>query len=239
MRPCVRWRPPRPPSCWLSTPTASMAAIPPGCTTWASTGWPAERSRSAVAGAPTCWSGSGWTGSTRWDSSTPSTVRCAHFPRARSTWSATTRPSRRQGGCSAMSRDTIDVVLVHPELLGLYGDRGNALALRHRARARDLDVRLVEVVAGEPVPVSADLYLVGGGEDASMVLSHRLLVEDGGLQRALENGAACLAVCAGLQMLSQEFTGPDGAVRRGLGILDVRCPRLTGARAVGEVVVRA
>lgn len=135
-----------------------------------------------------------------------------------------------------MAPEPIDVVLVHPDLLGLYGDRGNALALRHRARLHGLEVRLVEAPAGSPVPDSADLYLVGGGEDASMLLSHRLLTEDGGLQRALERGAPCLAVCAGLQMLSEEFVGPDNDPHPGLGVLDVRCPRLEGERAVGEVV---
>lgn len=134
--------------------------------------------------------------------------------------------------------ESLDVVLVHPDLLGLYGDRGNALALRHRAAGHGIAVRLLEVTAGQPVPVGADIYLVGGGEDATMLLSHRLLVEDGGLRKALEAGAPCLAVCAGFQMLSQEFTGPDGVGREGLGLLDAHCGRLPGKRAVGEIVTR-
>jgi hypothetical protein len=137
-----------------------------------------------------------------------------------------------------MAVDRIDVVVVHPDLLGLYGDRGNGLALRQRAAAHGIEARLLPVAAGEPVPSSADVYLVGGGEDASMLLSHRLLVEDGGLQRALADGRPCLAVCAGFQMLSEQFVGPDGVARAGLGLIDATCPRLTGARAVGEVVAQ-
>lgn len=135
-----------------------------------------------------------------------------------------------------MPRDALDVVLVHPDLLGLYGDRGNALALARRAAGHGITARIVEVKAGEPVPESAELYLIGGGEDASMLLSHRLLAADRGLRRALAGGAPCLAVCAGFQMLAEEFVGPDGVARPGLGVLDARCPRLPGDRAVGEVV---
>lgn len=137
-----------------------------------------------------------------------------------------------------MPRDIVEVVLVHPDLLGLYGDRGNALALARRAAGHDLGVSLIEIPAGRPVPESGDLYLVGGGEDAAMLLSHRLLCGDRGLRRALAGGAPCLAVCAGLQMLSEAFVGPDGVERTGLGVLDARCPRLAGDRAVGEIVTR-
>jgi CobQ-like glutamine amidotransferase family enzyme len=137
-----------------------------------------------------------------------------------------------------MPRDVVEVVLVHPDLLGLYGDRGNALALTRRGAGHGLAVRVTEVPAGRPVPESGDLYLVGGGEDAAMLLSHRLLSGDRGLRRALAGGTPCLAVCAGLQMLSEVFVGPDGVERAGLGVLDARCPRLTGDRAVGEIVTR-
>jgi CobQ-like glutamine amidotransferase family enzyme len=41
-----------------------------------------------------------------------------------------------------------------------------------------------------------------------------------------------------LQLLSREYVGMDG-VRSGLGLIDVTCGRLTGTRAVGEVVARS
>ena len=48
-----------------------------------------------------------------------------------------------------------------------------------------------------------------------------------------------MGVCAGFQLMSEVFCGPDGKPRPGLGLLDVRCGRLTGERAVGEVVTTA
>lgn len=136
-----------------------------------------------------------------------------------------------------MSADSeVHVVLVYPEVLGTYGDRGNAMALARRARARDIDCRVVEVGLHDPLPRTGDVYLLGGGEDASMLLAWRRLVEDDGLLRALDRGASCLGVCAGLQLLSRSFVGPEGERRAGLDVLDVDCGRLTGPRAVGEVL---
>lgn len=134
--------------------------------------------------------------------------------------------------------DTLDIVLVYPDLLGVYGDRGNALALMHRARVRGRPVRLLRIAAGDAIPTHADVYLLGGGEDRSMLVAHDLLGSQPGFVRALNRGAPCLAVCAGLQLLATTFAGPDGHTRGGLGVLDLECGRLPGERAVGEVVVR-
>lgn len=128
------------------------------------------------------------------------------------------------------------LVVVYPDLLGLYGDRGNVLVLLHRARARGICVELVQVAAGDAVPESGDLYLIGGGEDAPMLLAGELLAQQPALRRALGAGRTCLAVCAGFQLLSRVYAGPEGVERRGLAVLDVACGRLPGRRAVGEVL---
>lgn len=130
----------------------------------------------------------------------------------------------------------LTIVLIYPELLGTYGDRGNALALAHRARGRGLACRLVEVEVGERLPTSGDVYLIGGSEDAAQVLALRSLLNEKDVHKVLHGHAACLAVCAGFQLLGQGFTGADGHREPGLGLLDVECGRLTGERAVGELV---
>jgi CobQ-like glutamine amidotransferase family enzyme len=72
-----------------------------------------------------------------------------------------------------------------------------------------------------------------------MAAAAALLEGQSGLRQGIEAGAACLAVCAGLQLLSREYVGHDDVTRPGLGVLDVTCGRLPGARAVGEVVARS
>lgn len=132
--------------------------------------------------------------------------------------------------------DPVGIVVVHPELLGTYGDGGNAIVLAQRLRWRGIDAELVEVRAGEPVPETAQLYCIGGGEDGPQTRSADELMASGALQRAVEAGAAVLAVCAGFQIVGSSFPGLDGRPRPGVGLIDVSTRRGEGPRAVGEVV---
>jgi lipid II isoglutaminyl synthase (glutamine-hydrolysing) len=138
-----------------------------------------------------------------------------------------------------MSPDsTIGIALVYPDLLGTYGDSGNATILAQRLRWRGQPAEVVEINAGGTVPDSCDLYVVGGGEDIPQALAARDLNADRPLHRAIDRGAAVLAICAGLQILGRSFVGPDGIDRPGLGLIDCVSSRGTGPRAVGELVVQ-
>ena len=63
------------------------------------------------------------------------------------------------------AESAVRIVSLYPDLLGTYGDGGNALVLSRRLEWRGIEVEHISVDAGAPVPDSADLYLVGGGED--------------------------------------------------------------------------
>ena len=130
--------------------------------------------------------------------------------------------------------DRLAVVHVYPDLLGTYGDRGNALALVHRAEARGIASRVVAVGLDESLPRLGDIYVLGGGEDSAQLLAARSLLADDRAGSVLA-AAPCFAVCAGLQLLSCSFLDGEGMPRSGLGLLDVECDRLTD-RAVGEIV---
>jgi CobQ-like glutamine amidotransferase family enzyme len=131
----------------------------------------------------------------------------------------------------------VRIALLYPDLLGTYGDSGNAVVLAQRLRWRGHPAEVTTVLAGDVVPASCDLYIVGGGEDMPQALAARQLGRPGPLHRAVEGGAAVLAICAGLQILGTRFVGPDGVETAGLGLLDCRSVRGTGRRAVGELVV--
>lgn len=132
----------------------------------------------------------------------------------------------------------LEVVLVYPSLLGVYGDRGNAMVLIQRLRWRGYDAKLTVVEASDPLPDSGQVYILGGAEDASLSTAVKALRADGGLGRAVERGAVIFAVCAGYQILGTSFTvGERDDVVEGLGLLDVTTTR-GPARAVGEIVSR-
>lgn len=130
------------------------------------------------------------------------------------------------------------IIDVFPDLLGLYGDGGNALALRHLAGLHGLEVEVHQSPAGEPIPLHGDIYLLAGAEDAAQRLARELLAAQPAFGDLLRDGRPCLAVCAGFQLLSRSFEIAEGRLA-GLGVLDVTCDRLPGPRAVGEIVTEA
>lgn len=138
-----------------------------------------------------------------------------------------------------MSRrdSAVRLALLAPELLGTYGDNGNAIVLERRLAWRGVPVELVRVEGGAPVPESCDLYLLGGGEDRPQVLACEELASSPALAHAPERGAVVFGVCAGFQLLGRTFPGADGEQRPGLGLLDTSTRKGSGPRAVGEVVV--
>jgi CobQ-like glutamine amidotransferase family enzyme len=128
-------------------------------------------------------------------------------------------------------------VLAH-DLLGTYGDLGNGLVLASRLRWRGMEAELLVHEGGAAVPTAADIYLLGGGEDAPQSLAYRELVAGGGLQAAVDGGAVLLAVCAGYQLAGHRFRTTDGRDLPGFGLLDVETiPGIGRPRAVGEIVV--
>ena len=132
----------------------------------------------------------------------------------------------------------VRVVVVHPDLLGTYGDGGNGLILARRLAWRGFAVEVVEAMSGTPVPASGDLYCLGGGEDAAQSRAAAELAEGDPLGRAVRGGAAVLAVCAGFQVLGAGFPAADGTRRAGLGLIDIDTAKGQGTRPVGELVVQ-
>lgn len=129
----------------------------------------------------------------------------------------------------------LTIVLVHPELLGTYGDRGNAIVLAARARWRGARSEVLSVSAAHPLPLGAEIYCLGGGEDGPQATSAEALSRGRTLARAVERGAVVLAVCAGYQLIGESFVVAEGE-RPGLGLLPCRTLRTGEPRAVGEVV---
>ena len=140
---------------------------------------------------------------------------------------------------SAPRESAVRIGVLFPDLLGTYGDGGNALVLAQRLAWRDIPVDVVTVDAGQNAPDSCDLYLVGGGEDGPQVQATRELAENGALHRAVDGGAVVLAVCAGMQILGHRFPDATGADRPGLGLLDCDTVRVDRPRAVGELLTTA
>lgn len=132
---------------------------------------------------------------------------------------------------------------LYPDLLNLYGDRGNLMALVNRARWRGVDVRVDEFRLRDPLtPGAHDLYFIGGGEDRQQRLAAPDLRERkrDALDHARARGAVVLAVCGGYQLLGHYYRPAEGEDLIGVGLLDITTehPGSAAARLIGNIVVR-
>ncbi len=137
----------------------------------------------------------------------------------------------------------MDLRLCHlyPDLMCVYGDRGNVITLAQRARWRGIDVEVRELHEGDTLdPAWADFYLFGGGQDLGQDVVSRDLQGTNGraLESAIASGAAVLSVCGGYQLLGREYVPADGPSIPGLGVLDVTT-RAGKVRFVGNLLAEA
>ena len=134
-----------------------------------------------------------------------------------------------------MSTSTLRIGLVLPDVMGTYGDGGNALILRQRARMRGVDAEIVQITLDDEVPDSLDVYTLGGAEDYAQRLATRHLTRYPGLQRAAAAGRPVLAICAAIQVLGHWYETSAGERVDGISLFDLTTsPQAT--RSIGEVV---
>ncbi|MCG0277231.1 MAG: glutamine amidotransferase [Thermanaeromonas sp.] len=112
---------------------------------------------------------------------------------------------------------------LYPELLNLYGDRGNLLVLQRRAEWRGIAVEINRISLGDTLaPDKYDLFFLGGGSDEDQgIVARDLLIKGPYLQEALARGAALLAICGGYQLLGRYYQTRTNEVFEGVGLFPV------------------
>jgi CobQ-like glutamine amidotransferase family enzyme len=130
----------------------------------------------------------------------------------------------------------VTIGLLLPDVLGTYGDRGNAAVLAQRLHWRGVDAQILRFPAGSTPSAGCDVYLLGGGEDAAEHYAVDWLNRHRALRAALGRSQV-LAVCAGLQILGVSIRDTAGRTRAGAQILDLTTTP-GERRAIGEAVTR-
>jgi lipid II isoglutaminyl synthase (glutamine-hydrolysing) len=136
-------------------------------------------------------------------------------------------------------KKTFTVGWLYPDLMNIYGDRGNILTLLKRAEWRDFDARLIELGRGTTEKMDeVDVFFFGGGQDKEQALVYEDLLEhkQPPLERAVIEGAVVLAVCGGYQLLGHYYQTAEGERFPGIGLIDVRT-EAGKRRFIGDVVV--
>ncbi|TMF27805.1 MAG: glutamine amidotransferase [Chloroflexi bacterium] len=128
---------------------------------------------------------------------------------------------------------------LYPDLMNIYGDRGNILTLLRRAEWHGFEASVVELGRGAATQMDeVDVFFFGGGQDREQALIYDDLREfkQASLQQAVANGAQVLAVCGGYQLLGHYYQTGDGERYDGIGLIDVRT-EAGKKRFIGDVVV--
>lgn len=113
---------------------------------------------------------------------------------------------------------------LYPDVLNLYGDRGNILCLRRRLEWRGLGFSLTELPLGGAGSLGEfDLVFIGGGQDFEQTVLLEDLRRGRGedIRSAVEDGTPFLCVCGGYQLLGRSYRTADGQECPYIGALDL------------------
>lgn len=140
-----------------------------------------------------------------------------------------------------MSETNYSITLYHlfPDLLNLYGDKGNIAVFTKRCQWRGIEVEYRTLMEnGTPDFDGVDIVLLGGGSNREQLLVSKYAPTIAPkLSEYVEDGGVLLAVCAGFQMLGKSYEA-DGQVIDCFGILDYHTVSGEG-RLIGNVAIEA
>lgn len=132
---------------------------------------------------------------------------------------------------------------LYPELMNIYGDRGNIITLVKRAKWREIKVEVEELNPGfsEKDLKQCNLLLMGGAQDKQQsIVNTDLKTHHKSLSEMIDEGVPGLYVCGGFQFLGNYYREADGTVVDGLGIFDLftENPGPDQERLIGNIIIR-
>jgi CobQ-like glutamine amidotransferase family enzyme len=130
---------------------------------------------------------------------------------------------------------------LYPDLMNIYGDRGNVLCLAKRCQWRGIKVAIEEISLGDKIdPRRFDLYFGGGGQDRQQIaVSHDLQGDKKkALKEATEMNVPMLAICGTYQLFGHYFKPFEGPRLLGIGIFDAYTVA-SKKRKIGNIVIQS
>lgn len=133
----------------------------------------------------------------------------------------------------------LNIVNMFPEVLNLYGDRGNIIVLQKRCEWREIKANIIEYNfnSDENILKVADIILLGGASDREQgIMYNHLLNLRELLKNLIEDGVCLLAICGGYQLLGEAYIDANQNVIKGLGLLDFYT-KSEGRRLIGNIII--
>lgn len=118
---------------------------------------------------------------------------------------------------------TIHVCHLYPDILNLYGDRGNVIAIKKRCEWSEIQTEVSSVSIGDKFDAEKyEMVFIGGGQDneQELLLPDLLNEKASEIKNYIESGKVLLAICGGYQLLGHSYRTPEGKNLKFLGALD-------------------
>lgn len=131
----------------------------------------------------------------------------------------------------------INIAHFFPELLNLYGDKGNVCSLVKRCEWRGIKVNFKEYDINDSIDFSEiDIAIVGGGNDYAMqaVLNRFREISDE-LREYIENNGVMLVLCSAYPMFGKKFP-LSGKQCDGLSVIDAETVTVS-KRLISNVII--
>lgn len=135
----------------------------------------------------------------------------------------------------------INIVHLYPDLLNLYGDKGNIECLKKRLTWRNIEVNVTEISDVNPQIdfENSDIIFLGGGSDREQKLvCAKLSAYKSEFKAFVEKSGTLIALCGGFEMIGKSF-GKKNEKCEALGILDFDSEYPSdGSRLIGNVIMK-
>lgn len=115
-----------------------------------------------------------------------------------------------------------NIAHLYPDLMNLYGDRGNLLCLKRRLEWYGHNCRIENINLGGSLDFSRiDMIFIGGGSDREQLLVYEDLIKKADqLMAQFDTGLPALCICGAYQLLGKYYRSHDGQTMKGLGFFD-------------------
>lgn len=126
---------------------------------------------------------------------------------------------------------------LYPDLLNLYGDRGNIQCLLKRCQWRGIEAEAISYELDDQIDFSKlDIVLLGGGSDREqMLVCEKLREIRGDFKEYVEQNGVVIAVCGGYQLLGHYYNTDKGKIN-GLELVDIYTEQGDG-RLISNIVL--
>lgn len=138
-----------------------------------------------------------------------------------------------------MSNLKLTIGHLYPDLLNLYGDRGNIITLKKRCEWRGIDIEVKEFHLNDNIDFnSLHIVFLGGGSDREQLLvCNRLKEIKSEINSYVNDNGVVIAICGGYQLLGHYYKLKDETIE-GLSVLDIYT-EMGDTRLIGNVVIES